>query len=39
MGVAAFPQHGKTASAVLSAADEALYRAKRQGRNQVVVAA
>jgi diguanylate cyclase (GGDEF)-like protein/PAS domain S-box-containing protein len=36
-GVAAFPQHGTTESAVLRAADGALYQAKQAGRNRVVV--
>lgn len=38
IGVAAFPEHGQTAEMLLCAADEALYQAKRQGRNQVVSA-
>lgn len=37
LGVACFPEHGVNASAVLGAADAALYRAKREGRDQVVV--
>lgn len=37
-GVASFPQHGVTGSAVMQAADAALYRAKAAGRNQVLVA-
>jgi diguanylate cyclase (GGDEF)-like protein len=38
MGVAAFPEHGEVGSALLRAADAALYRAKREGRDQVVLA-
>jgi len=38
IGVAVFPQHGKTPAEVLEAADAALYRAKQTGRNRVVVA-
>lgn len=36
--VAAFPQHGATGEALIRAADEALYRAKRAGRDRVVTA-
>jgi diguanylate cyclase (GGDEF)-like protein len=36
VGVATFPEDGATAEAVLEAADQALYVAKRQGRNRVV---
>jgi len=35
-GVAAYPDDGSTAEAVLKAADDALYRAKREGRGRVV---
>lgn len=38
VGVAIFPQHGATAQAVFQMADAALYRAKSQGRDRVVVA-
>ncbi|HEY9809338.1 MAG TPA: diguanylate cyclase [Halomicronema sp.] len=37
LGVACFPEHGETASAVLGAADAALYQAKKEGRDKVVV--
>jgi diguanylate cyclase (GGDEF)-like protein len=38
VGVAAFPGHAETGEATLTAADAALYRAKRGGRDQVVTA-
>ncbi len=38
LGVAMFPDHGATGRDVLRAADDAMYRAKAQGRNRVVVA-
>jgi diguanylate cyclase (GGDEF)-like protein/PAS domain S-box-containing protein len=38
IGVATFPQHGKQFEQVLRAADAALYQAKNQGRDKVVVA-
>ncbi len=38
MGVAAYPEHGGLGGALLRAADAALYRAKREGRDQVVLA-
>ncbi|MBU0482383.1 MAG: diguanylate cyclase [Proteobacteria bacterium] len=37
LGVAAFPDHGRSQEAVLKAADMALYRAKESGRNRSVV--
>lgn len=36
IGIAEFPADGQTADEVISSADEALYAAKRAGRNQVV---
>ena len=37
IGVAVFPNDGTTSTALLKAADVALYRAKREGRGRVVV--
>jgi len=37
-GVAIYPQHGRTIETVLRAADTALYRAKQEGRDRVIVA-
>lgn len=36
LGVAALPEHGTTPKELLEAADAALYRAKREGRDRVV---
>ena len=38
IGVASLPGNGDTPDAVIAAADEALYQAKREGRNRVVQA-
>jgi diguanylate cyclase (GGDEF)-like protein len=35
VGVARFPDHGKTTRDIIRAADEVLYQAKRDGRNRV----
>jgi diguanylate cyclase (GGDEF)-like protein len=38
VGISAFPTHGTTSEELLQAADQALYRAKSQGRDRAVVA-
>ncbi len=38
VGVATAPQHGETFDAMFSAADRALFEAKREGRDKVIVA-
>ena len=38
LGVAAFPEHGDTPETLLQAADVALYRAKRAGRDRLATA-
>jgi diguanylate cyclase (GGDEF)-like protein len=38
VGVAVFPEHGETREDMLSAADEAMHRAKREGREGCVLA-
>ena len=38
IGIAAFPEHGTTSAEILKAADTALYRAKHEGRDRVIVA-
>lgn len=37
LGLAAFPEDGKTEEELLRAADEALYQSKREGRNRVTM--
>ncbi|MGV8059600.1 MAG: diguanylate cyclase [Smithellaceae bacterium] len=38
LGIANFPDHGRTGEAVLQAADMAMYRAKRSGRKRIKLA-
>lgn len=38
VGIAGFPEHGTTGEALIKTADAALYQAKREGRDRVVVA-
>ena len=38
IGIAALPDHGHSSRALLDAADSALYRAKKEGRDRVLVA-
>ncbi len=38
-GIATFPDHAKSAKDLIAAADQALYRSKREGRNQSHIAA
>jgi diguanylate cyclase (GGDEF)-like protein len=38
VGISLYPQHGKDAESLLSAADEAMYRVKNKGKNGYVIA-
>jgi diguanylate cyclase (GGDEF)-like protein len=38
IGIAIFPQHGTDADDLQRAADAALYRSKREGKNRITVA-
>lgn len=37
MGLAIFPDHGGTVDEILQAADSALYQAKSEGRDRVII--
>jgi diguanylate cyclase (GGDEF)-like protein len=38
VGIAVFPDNGDSAGHLLKAADDALYRAKEQGRDRIITA-
>jgi diguanylate cyclase (GGDEF)-like protein len=38
LGVAAYPTHASSVSGLIEAADQAMYDAKRAGKNQVALA-
>ena len=38
MGIAVFPENGDTSESLLKAADDALYRAKEEGRDRIIAA-
>ena len=37
IGIASFPEHGSNGDLIFEKADKALYRAKREGRNQIAI--
>jgi len=38
IGAACFPEHADTVEALIGVADEALYRAKQEGKNRIISA-
>jgi diguanylate cyclase (GGDEF)-like protein len=38
IGISSFPDHGNTPDELVKAADDALYQAKRSGKNRIVIA-
>jgi PleD family two-component response regulator len=38
VGVAVYPEHGSTRAELINAADKAMYRAKKGGRDRVITA-
>jgi diguanylate cyclase (GGDEF)-like protein len=39
IGLAVFPENGRSGSSLIQAADAALYRAKKKGRDRVIAVA
>ena len=38
IGIAMYPVHGSSEEELISAADKALYRAKQEGRDRIIIA-
>jgi diguanylate cyclase (GGDEF)-like protein len=38
IGIAVYPEHGRTRDALLETADDAMYQAKSAGKNTIVIA-